>query len=383
MKTPRKDLADYENKYVINVCGKFPFAIVKGEGMYVFDDDGEKWLDLYGGHAVAITGHCHPRVVHAIRQQAEKLLFYSNVTYSELRAQAAELIVKMAHGHLTKVYFGNSGAEANEAAIKFARKYTKRNRIIAMEGAFHGRTFGALSLTWGDHYRRPFEPLVPGIDFVPFGDLEAVKNAINRETSAVILEPIQSVAGVKMADPDYYKGLRDVTEDKKVLLIFDEIQTGLGRTGKNFFGDHYGIVPDMITIAKGLASGIPISATIVTENIAREIHPGDHASTFGGGPIACAAAIATLNIIEKERLADNARKVGDYASILFPGILGKGLLRGIVADKEHEDAKSLIAKARDRHIIIGGSGDPHVARLLPPLIVNKSHLDQLREAINP
>ena len=370
-----------ENKYVINVCGKLPFSVVKGKGVYVYDQSGQEWLDLYGGHAVALTGHCHPHLVEAVTNQINKLVFYSNITYSSLRTEAARLLTELTPESLSKVYFGNSGAEANEAAMKFARKSSSKKQIISMKGAFHGRTYGALSLTWNPHYKEPFTPLVPGIIFIPFGDLEALKDAITPDTAAVIIEPIQSVAGIRMADPDYYQGLRELTLDNDIILIFDEIQTGLGRTGVNFFGDHYDIAPDMITVAKGLASGIPISATIVHEDIASCINPGDHASTFGGGPIAAAAAIATLEIIQNENLVDNAKNIGEYAKQRFPELRGKGLLLGLPTFPPFESANSIVLKARESHIIIGGSGDPLVARILPPLTINQSHIDKLKEAL--
>ena len=382
MNPTENPLPDYENASVLNVCGKYPFFITKGRGMHVFDSTGKKWLDLYGGHAVAITGHCHPEVVQAIIDQSQQLLFYSNVTYSQVRADVGALLVQMSPSNLTKVYFGNSGAEANEAAIKFARKFTEKPQIIAMENGFHGRTYGALSITWGEKYRKPFRPLVPEVDFVPFGDIESFQKQISSKTAAVIIEPIQSVAGVNMENSEYYKALRDITSDKKILLIFDEIQTGLGRTGKPFFGDHFNIEPDMITVAKGLASGIPISATIITENISNSINPGDHASTFGGGPVACAAAKATLNVILKEKLIENAAKVGEYAKNKLSGHRGLGLLIGIEANPPNSAAVDLITKARSKDIIIGGSGNPKVARLLPPLTVTTKHIDQLLEAIN-
>ncbi|MHA2059847.1 MAG: aspartate aminotransferase family protein, partial [Candidatus Ranarchaeia archaeon] len=245
-------------------------------------------------------------------------------------------------------------------------------------GAFHGRTLGALSLTWIEKYRTPFQPLIPGVKFVPFNNLEAVKKAITSNTSAIFLEPIQSVAGVIMGSSDYYRGLRELCDDHDILLIFDEVQTGWGRTGANFFGDHFGISPDIITSAKGLGSGIPIGITITTDAIAEHIKAGDHASTFGGGPIACAAAKATLEIIRQNKLVQNAQVLEKYIKKQIPDVLGKGLLLGIPVE---DQAKSL-SKLISNQIIAGSSANPKSIRLLPPLIVQKNHIDTFLEVIS-
>ncbi|MEA2575985.1 MAG: acetylornithine/N-succinyldiaminopimelate aminotransferase, partial [Chloroflexia bacterium] len=293
VQTDRQAVIDEETSAQLGTYAKLPIVAVRGQGIMLYDASGKAYHDFYCGHAVTLTGHCHPRVVRAIQEQAEKLIFYSNIVYSEVRAKYAGMLVGVAPEGYGQVFFCNSGAEANETALKLARKFTGRPTIVAMEGGFHGRTMGALAMTANPKYKKGFEPLLPGVEFAPFGDLTAVERLMaEQEVAAVIIEPIQSIAGVRMAEADYYRGLRELCDRNGSLLIFDEIQTGLGRTGTLWVGEHWGVVPDIITLAKGIASGVSMGATLISTRIAETVHLDEHGSTFGGSPIACAAATA-------------------------------------------------------------------------------------------
>jgi acetylornithine/succinyldiaminopimelate/putrescine aminotransferase len=279
-----------------------------------------------------------------------------------------------------QVFFCNSGAEANETALKLSRKLTGRPTIIAMEGAFHGRTMGALAMTANPKYKAGYEPLLPGVEFVPFGELDTVSSAMNENVAAVILEPVQSIAGVRMAGAAYYQGLRELCDKWGALLVFDEIQTGLGRTGALWAGEHWGIVPDIITLAKGIASGVPMGATLVSSRIAQTVHIDEHGSTFGGGPLACAAADATLSTILDENLTEHAAAMGTLLKEKLGWlphvkcVRGMGLLLGLALDVP---AKGVQAAALEQGIILGTSGDPNVLRVMPPMCVTQSDVDHL------
>jgi len=367
-----------EDTYQLNTYAKLPIAIERGEGVYVYDTNGKKYLDLYGGHAVALTGHCHPEVVSAVKTQAEQLLFYSNVVYLPVRARASQAIVDVSPKPMDKVFFCNSGAEANETALKVARRFTGKSEIIAMQGGFHGRTIGALSATALGNYREMFSPLIESFRFVPFGDIPAVEKALTDRTAGVILEPIQSMAGVSIADEEYYKRLRDICSDRGIVLIFDEVQTALGRSGSWFFGDTWGIVPDIITMAKGIAGGIPMGAVLIREHISKTIHHGEHGSTFGGCPVACAALKANIDVIRKEGLVENAAVVGAYIQEEVEKlhgvsrVKGRGLLLGIELEREAKEVCDLLL---EKGVITGTSAEKNVLRLLPPLVLGKQNAD--------
>jgi acetylornithine/succinyldiaminopimelate/putrescine aminotransferase len=271
MKANFEEIKRREDTYQLDTYKKFPLSIERGKGAYVYDLEGRRYLDLYGGHAVAVTGHCHPKVVRAVKEQAEALIFYSNVVYSSVRAEASKAIVEVAPRGMDKVFFCNSGAEANETAMKIARKFTGRTGIVAMKNGFHGRTMGALSATALGNYRQQFSPLLEGFAFAEFGDLGSVDECLGPDAACVILEPIQSMAGVDMAGDDYYRGLRKLCDERGALLIFDEVQTGIGRTGSWFFGDALGVVPDLITMAKGLGGGFPVGGVLIHERISKTI----------------------------------------------------------------------------------------------------------------
>src|SRR6266511_4139959 len=313
--TAFSEVAALEERYQLATYKKMPIVAERGEGVWLYTSDGEKYLDLYGGHAVAGTGHSHPHVVAAIQEQAEKLLFYSNLVYSEARARAAERLISIAPSELTKAFFCNSGTEANENAMRMARMATGRQNIISFTGGFHGRTADAISATFLGKYREIGKPNVPGHLQAEFGDIDSVRAVAAESVAAIMLEPIQSMAGVRMAGSEFYQALRELCDERGIVLIYDEVQTGVGRTGEWFFaGSEAGgkIVPDIITLAKSLGSGIPVGACLVTEEIASHIKENDLGTTFGGGMIAMAAVTATLEAIEKDGMLENVRGVESY-----------------------------------------------------------------------
>lgn len=376
-----KHVVASEERYQLATYKKMPVVAERGEGCWIYASNGERFLDLYGGHAVAGTGHCHPHVVTAIQAQAGKLLFYSNLVYSEARARAAEKLVSIAPESLTRAFFCNSGTEANENAMRMARMTTGREKIITFTGGFHGRTADAISATFLGKYREIGKPNVPGHLRAEFGDFESVRAVADDSVAAIMLEPIQSMAGVKMAEPSFYRALRELCDERGIILIFDEVQTGVGRTGDWFFsGSEAGdrVVPDIVTLAKALGSGIPVGACLVTEKIASHIKENDLGTTFGGGMIAMAAVRATLEAIEIDGMLANVREVESYLRDRLSEteqvvrIRGRGFLLGLeFADK----AKPIHEALLERKIITGTSSDANVLRLLPPLCLKKAEVD--------
>jgi acetylornithine/N-succinyldiaminopimelate aminotransferase len=376
---------DLEKRYSIPSYAQIPVVAVRGEGCRVFDEQGVSYLDYWGGHAVALTGHCHPRVVAAVREQAGKLLFYSNVVFNDVRARALSRFSSVMPKGMSRAFLCNSGSEANEAAIKTARRTTGRREVISMLGGFHGRTMGSLSATPLGHYLADYAPGVPDHTFVPFGDLAALRAAVSSKTAAVMFEPIQSMGGMGTASDDYVRGVRSICDAAGALLIFDEIQTGLGRTGVMWYGDAAGVVPDIIAVAKGLGSGVPIGAMLAKDEIVAKVKEGDHGTTFGGGPLACAAMDATLAVIVEERLAENAarrgRQIADGARAIrgVAGIRGRGLLLGIKLDRE---AKGVVKALRERHRVLAGTtSDANVLRILPPLVLGDAEVAEFLAAL--
>jgi acetylornithine/N-succinyldiaminopimelate aminotransferase len=369
-----------EDRYQLNTYAKLPLAIERGEGVWVYDTEGRKFLDLYGGHAVALTGHCHPRIVKAVQEQASRLVFYSNVVYSSVRAEASRALVEVSPEPMDRVFFCNSGTEANETALKIARRYTAKRIIVAMEGGFHGRTTGALSATGLGQYRMQFSPQLEGYRFIPFGNESVLDEALSDETAGLILEPIQSMAGVEMADEAYYRKLRDICSKRGIVLIFDEVQTGLGRTGSWFFGDGIDVVPDVITMAKGIGGGVPVGAVLISRDISKTIGPGEHGSTFGGGPLASAAVRENVQVIKDEGLVANARDMGVSLKKGLEGlelvsrVKGRGLLLGLELQKGRT-AKEVRDALLARGIITGTSADPQVLRILAPMILRREQVD--------
>lgn len=374
-------VAALEDRYQLATYKKMPIVAERGSGVWLYAADGQKYLDLYGGHAVAGTGHSHPHVVAALREQADRLLFYSNLVYSEPRARAAEKLASIAPSPLGKVFFCNSGTEANENAMRMARLATGRENVITFSGGFHGRTADAISATFLGKYRELGQPNVPGHVAAEFGDLESVQQLADDSIAAIMLEPIQSMAGVRMAAPEFYAGLRRLCDERGIVLIYDEVQTGVGRTGEWFFAGSEagaGVVPDIITLAKALGSGIPVGACLVSEPIAARIKENDLGTTFGGGMMAMAAVSATLEAIEKDGMLANVKAVEAHlreSLASLPKVIeiaGKGFLLGLrFSEKAAEIHRALL----ERRIITGTSSDPNVLRLLPPLCLSKSDVD--------
>jgi acetylornithine aminotransferase/acetylornithine/N-succinyldiaminopimelate aminotransferase len=381
------DIAASEDQFQLATYKKMPIAAERGDGVWIYTSDGEKYLDLYGGHAVAGTGHCHPHVVKALREQSEKLLFYSNLVYSETRAKAAQKLVSVAPPELTKAFFCNSGTEANENAMRMARMFTGREKIVSFAGGFHGRTADAISATFLGKYREIGKPNVPGHVEAEFGNVESVRDVADETVAAIILEPIQSMAGVRMAPPKFYRELRTLCDERGIVLIYDEVQTGVGRTGDWFFAGSDAsdtVVPDVVTLAKALGSGVPVGACLVREAIASKIKENDLGTTFGGGMLAMACVNATLEAIENDNMLANVRQVEEHLRERLKeveqvvSVQGRGFLLGLeFADKAAPTHKSLL----DRKIITGTSSDPRMLRLLPPLCLKTEEVDLLVDAL--
>ena len=377
--TDTTDWLALEDAVTLPTYAKPPVALVRGEGTRVWDADGREYLDFYGGHCVALLGHSPPRVVEAIRQQAGELLFYSNAVYSPVRAQAAERLVGLAPGGLGRVFWCNSGTEANETALKLARSFTGRPAVVAMKGGFHGRTLGSLAVTWGETYHAPYQSVLPKAAFVPFGWEGAVEEMLAQgDVAAVILEPIQSMAGVAEAPPHFYRALRRTCDDHGALLIFDEVQTGVGRTGRFLYGEHVGVVPDLVTLAKSLGAGVPVGAVLVSDAVAETVKPGDQGTTFGGGMLACAAVDATLRQLEDDGLMGRAVEVYDRLAAglgeidAVTEVRGRGGLVGVSLDRE---AKPVANALREAGVLVGTSGRADTLRLMPPLTTTDAEAD--------
>jgi acetylornithine/N-succinyldiaminopimelate aminotransferase len=384
-------IKNLNERYVAHTYNRQPIVLVKGRGMFVWDSHGKRYMDFVGGVAVCSLGHCHPALAKAICAQTKKLIHVSNLYYIQPQAELAALLAQVVPKSIDKFFFCNSGAEAVEGAFKLAVKHTKRQRIITMEGSFHGRIAGALGATWKVAYRKPFEALIPKIfDFVPFNDLDAAERAIGEQTAAVIVEPIQGEGGVNIPSDDYLPGLRKLCDERDVLLICDEIQTGMGRTGKWFACQHWGVEPDEITMAKALGGGFPIGCMGAKAEVMDSFAPGDHASTFGGNPLACAVAKAVVQTTLKLKLPQRAAKTGEYFKKHLKDLAGNhrcvqdvrglGLILGIELTTK-QAAEDAVVKARERGFLINCTADK-VLRFVPPLIVERKQIDQLVEALD-
>lgn len=376
-----------DKQYYMNTFGdRIPVCFTHGKGLSLWDTEGNEYQDFFSGIAVSALGHSHPALVNAICDQAQKLIHCSSLYYIEQQANLAELIVK--NSCADRVFFANSGAEANEGAIKLARLYFKKKgypekfEIITLDNSFHGRTLATIAATGQDKYQKPYSPLTPKFLKVPINNLEALANTINGDTCAVMLEPIQGESGINPTTAEYMKGVRELCDKNGILLIFDEVQCGLGRTGKLFGYQHYGVEPDIFTLAKALAGGFPIGALCAKESVAQAFEPGDHGSTFGGNPLACSAGYAVLSTILQEKLSDNAANMGDYffekmnavkgKYPVIAEIRGKGLMIGIQFSQPI--AKDFNRKMFEKKYLLGTVGDK-ILRILPPLIVTKKDMD--------
>lgn len=377
---------DRGNRVLVGNYSREPLVFEKGRGSHVFDPAGNAYLDFLGGIAIHVLGHCHPRITHAIQKQAQRLVHLSNLYYAPTVVELAELLVERTFAE--RVFFSNSGTEAVEAALKLARRYgvpSGRHSIISMEGSFHGRTFGAMSMTGQIKIREGFGPLPGGFLYAPFNDFDRVKSSRTEDTVAVIVEPIQGEIGVIPADREFLLKLRDWTRAEDILLIFDEIQTGMGRTGTLFAYEQYGIVPDILVSSKALGGGLPLGALLTTERLSSFLPPGSHGSTFGGNPVACAAGAALIRALyDEDFLPERVRAMGAYLwegleslqmryPDLLSGIRGKGFMIGIVV---RQSAKKIKDRFRDERVLVNATGySDDVIRLLPPLSLSYDEAD--------
>lgn len=380
-------LIELSNQYLANTYNRFSVVITKGQGCRVWDVDGKEYLDFASGLAVCNLGHCHPEVVRAIQRQAERLIHISNLYHIEPQIRLAEILSR--NSFAQKVFFCNSGAEANEAAIKLARRYSRDRgykdsfRIITMERSFHGRTMATLAATGQGKFQVGFEPLLEGFIYVPFNDIDAVARAITPSVCAVMVEPIQGEGGVNIPDDGYLKELRVLCDEEDILLIFDEVQVGMGRTGRLFAYEHYGVTPHIMTLAKGLGGGVAIGAMLAVDEVARSFVPGTHASTFGGNPLATAAGIASIKGLLEDGVIENCQRVGAYLMDGLKGlkerypfikdVRGKGLMVGMELTIPGAD---IVRGCLERGLLINCTADT-VLRFLPPLIVTEKEVDEM------
>ncbi|MDD3564216.1 MAG: acetylornithine transaminase [Methanothrix sp.] len=383
--TPKLDLSgaertarivELERGSVIQTYTRQPILLVRGSGARVWDAEGREYIDFVAGVAVNTVGHCHPAVVEAIRRQAIELIHTSNLYYTENQVLLAEELKGLTG--MDRAFFCNSGAESVEAALKLARKATGRSKIVAAIHSFHGRTLGSLGATYKPMYREPFRPLNEA-DFVPYDDPEALASAVSVDTSAVILEPVQGEGGVNVPSPEYLRAAREICDDCGALLILDEVQTGFGRTGKWFGKEHSGVMPDAMTLAKGIAGGLPMGAMLAAESVSNVFQRGDHASTFGGGPLVSAAALASIGAIKDEKLVERSEAMGRYLrsrlaeEIDALDVRGLGLMVGVEMEA---NCPEIVARARERGILLNATSD-RVLRMVPPLVIGKEEIDRV------
>ena len=377
-----------EDEFMGNLYQRFPVTIEKGLGSHVWDTDGKEYIDCMGGYGVALVGHRNERVVNAIKLQLEKIITVHSSLYNKTREEFLENLIKIAPKNLSQVHLNNSGAEAVEAAIKFARKFTGKKGMIAMNGSYHGKSMGALSLTFSPKYRKAFQPLVEKVVFSPFGDIESLRSKIDEDTGFVILEPIQGESGIHVAPDGFLQEVRKTCDEKNILLVFDEIQSGFGRTGKMWASEHWNTIPDIMCLAKGIAGGVPMGATLVRHDILACMSKGEHSSTFGGNPLSCAAGTAAIKALTQDGLVENAAKMG---KIFFEGlqnlkdrhkiireIRGKGLMIGIELKFE---VKDILLEGIEKGILLLYSGR-NIIRLLPPLVITQDDIAKVLETLD-
>lgn len=375
-----------DKKYVMQTYGRQPLALKKGRGVVVWDVEGNSYIDCLAGIAVNNVGHAHPKVAEAICNQSQNLIHTSNLYYTQQQAELAKLLVDVSPHDLA--FFCNSGAEAVEGSIKLARKYTGKGDIIVMDNSFHGRTMTALTATGQKKYQKGFGPLAPGFTHVPYGDLEAVGNAVTDKTAAVLVEAIQGEGGIVVPPEGYLKNLKDLCREKGILLIFDEVQTGFGRTGEMFASQTFNVTPDIAALAKGIAGGFPMGAILATHKVGSAFRPGDHAATFGGGPLACAAAKASINVILDEDLLSKSREKGSYFQSQLNSlkekygfvkeVRGSGLMLGMELEIGCAD---MVNAMREEGVLINCTADT-VLRFVPPLLIEIEQIDKVISALN-
>lgn len=377
-----------EDDFMGNLYQRFPVTIEKGLGSHVWDIDGKEYIDCMGGYGVALVGHRNERVVNAIKSQLEKIITVHSSVYNKTREQFLESLIKIAPKTLSQVHLNNSGAEAVEAAIKFARKFTGKNGMVAMNGSYHGKSMGALSLTFNPKYRKPFLPLVEKTAFATYGDIGALRSAIDDQTGFVILEPIQGESGIHVPPDGFLQQVREICDEKNILLIFDEIQSGFGRTGKMWACEHWNTAPDIMCLAKGIAGGVPMGATLVRPDILACMQKGEHSSTFGGNPLSCAAGIGAIEALTKDGLIENAAKMGKIFKEgleqlqekhkIIREVRGKGLMLGVELKFE---VKDILFDAIKEGILLLYSGK-NILRLLPPLVITEEDITKVLQTLD-
>ncbi|WP_296879125.1 acetylornithine transaminase [uncultured Methanobrevibacter sp.] len=380
-----QELIKIEDDYFLNTFTRQPLVLDHGEGVKVSDIEGNEYLDMFAGIAVNALGHNHPKLVKAIQDQAEKLIHISSIYYNEPALEYAKKLVDMTS--FDRIFYSNSGAEANEGAIKLAVKYTGKSEVISTVESFHGRTVMTLAATGHEHYHEPFKSILPkGFINVPYNDIEAIKDAITDNTAAIIVEPIQGEGGVNVPDMDYLKQIEEICHEKDIVFIVDEVQTGFGRCGTLFAHELFGVKPDIMTMAKGIGGGVPMGGILATEKVAGAFVPGDHGTTFGGGPLVCAAANAVLDEIVNENLLDNVNEVGDHfiAELkkldkdVIKEVRGKGLMVGVELT---EPGAEYVDKLREAGFLINCTAG-NVLRFVPPLIITKADIDEFVKALD-
>lgn len=377
-----------EDQFMGNLYQRFPVTVEKGFGAHVIDVDGNEYIDCMGGYGVALVGHRNERVVKAIREQLDKIITVHSSLYNKTREKFLESLIGIAPKGLTQVHLNNSGAESVEAAIKFARKFTGKSGMVAMTGSYHGKSMGSLSITFNPKYRKSFEPLVEKVSFAKFGDINSLKSIIDDSTGFVILEPIQGESGINVAPDGFLQEVREICDKKGILLIFDEIQSGLGRTGRMWAGEHWNTDPDIMCLAKGIAGGIPMGATLVRPDILACMSKGEHSSTFGGNPLSCAAGIAVIESLTKDGLVENAAKAGKKFSEglerlkekhkIIREIRGKGLMIGV---ELKFDVKDILLDGIKNGVLLLYSGR-NILRLLPPLVISEDDVTKVLDKLD-
>jgi acetylornithine/LysW-gamma-L-lysine aminotransferase len=377
-----------EDQFLGNLYQRFPVTIEKGLGAHVWDINNKEYIDCMGGYGVALVGHRNERVVNAIKSQIDKIITVHSSLYSKTREEFLETLFKISPKGLTQAHLNNSGAEAIEAAIKFARKFTGKKGMVAMNGSYHGKSMGALSLTFNPKYRKSFQPLVEKVSFSPFGNIESLRSTIDDDTAFIILEPIQGESGIHVAPDGFLQDVRKLCDENEILLIFDEIQSGLGRTGRMWASDHWNTAPDILCIAKGIAGGVPMGVTMVRPDILNCISKGEHSSTFGGNPLSCAAGTATIQALTQDNLVQNADTMGKLfrdgleklkeKHNIIREIRGKGLMIGIELKFE---VKDILMEGIEKNLLLLYSGR-NILRLLPPLVITKDDVTKSLETLD-
>jgi len=377
-----------EDQHMGNLYQRFPVTIEKGVKAHVWDTDGKEYIDCMGGYGVALVGHQNQKVNNAIKEQVDKIITVHSSLYNKTREEFLKKLIGIAPKGLTQVHLNNSGAEAIEAAMKFARKFTGKKGMVAMKGSYHGKSFGALSLTFNPKYRKAFSPLVEKVSFASFGDMESLRSVIDEDTAFIILEPIQGESGIVVAPEGFLQDVRKLCDEKGILLIFDEIQAGLGRTGRLWAGEHWNTIPDILCLAKGIAGGVPMGATLVRPDILSSISKGEHSSTFGGNPISCAAGLAALTTITEDGLIENSKKMGEIfregleklkeKHTMIREIRGKGLMIGIEMKFE---VKDILMSLIEEGVLMLYSGR-NILRILPPLVIEEEDVTKVLHALD-